>query len=362
MQKLRSFLCDQTLFAFHIHRFGYQERLLVPCLAILLWPEFTCLIRRRVFRFYDADSDQSVSEQELEGIVANNESELTVDSPTTSDENDLLELVSEHSSASDNDANELIVHSPTLNEEKASSASSTSSSDIMLEDPFQEQDNSHGETTNNGIDYATESPPVQMMERLSSTPSNYRIPSSAFARKESNVDGWGMASNESLFSITMGGMSFRNQDSLNWRSGELDLAYGIEPSPSGKSMIVGSIPELDETSESDGSEKNVERDEAAKDQEIVEQGRPHMLGEEDKIKSLSEISDKMHGPKRVKSYKGLTADTNKGHSAKVTGSRIETSEPQSDTSPDSEPQPELDKQTEPPKADPPAATWTNCFG
>ncbi|KAD6119219.1 hypothetical protein E3N88_10490 [Mikania micrantha] len=44
--------------------------------------------------------------------------------------------------------------------------------------------------------------------------------------------------------------------------------------------------------------------------------------------------------------------------------RTEKSEPQLDTQPHSEPQPESDKQTEPSglKADPPSATWTNCFG
>lgn len=245
----------------------------------------------------DIKSDQKILEPELE--IISNESDSMVDSPTTSDRNDLLELVSEPTSASDSEVNEVIVHSPTdFNEEKASCSSSTSSGDFMLEDPFQDSDSQHGEKTNTGADHAIKSPPIQMMERPSPTTEKYRIPSSVFARKEStNNTGWGMPSNESLFSINMEGMSFRNQDSLVWRSGDLDLDFPIEPSPSGKHMEVGTIPELDETdisSNSDGSENNFNMDEAGKAHEFGEEGRSHKLGEEDKIQSLSEISNN-HG-------------------------------------------------------------------
>ncbi|KAF5818167.1 hypothetical protein HanXRQr2_Chr02g0061791 [Helianthus annuus] len=316
----------------------------------------------------DVKSDEKVSEQERE--VANNEGESMVDSPTTSDENDdLLELISEHTSASDSES---MIYSPALNEEIASSSSSTSSSDFLLEDPFQQSDLSHGETKNKGT---IESPPIQTMERLSSTPPKYKIPSSIFSRKESGIDGWGMPSNESLFSINMGSINLRNQDSISWRSGELDLGFGIEPSPSDKRMMVGMIPELDETSESDGSEKNLEQDEG---------GRHHKLGEEDKIQSLSEIGN-THGSRIAdqedQGGKAVVEEPNSHFSAENVGSRSsfafpiltaetnkspsasEKSEPQLDTTPHSEPQPESDKQTEPPKAaDPPATTWTNCFG
>ncbi|KAM0035684.1 hypothetical protein Hdeb2414_s0015g00449361 [Helianthus debilis subsp. tardiflorus] len=296
----------------------------------------------------DVKSDQKVSEQERE--VANNEGESMVDSPTTSDENDLLELTSEHTSASDSES---MIYSPALNEEIASSSSSTSSSDFLLEDPFQQSDLSHGETKNKGTDHTIERPPIQTMERLSSTPPKYKIPSSIFSRKESGIDGWGMPSNESLFSINMGSINLRNQDSISWRSGELDLGFGIEPSPSDKRMMVGMIPELDETSESDGSEKNLEQDEG---------GRHHRLDQEDQggkavvEEPNSHFSAENVGSRSSFAFPILTAETNKSPSAN------EKSEPQLDTTPHSEPQPESDKQTEPPKADPPATTWTNCFG
>ncbi|KAL8261233.1 hypothetical protein R6Q59_025282 [Mikania micrantha] len=305
--------------------------------------------------------------------VTNNQSESAVDSPTIFDENDLLELISEHTSASGSDDNELMVHSPTFDEEKTSCSSSTSSSNFILEDSFQNSDYSNGEKTNKDVDYTIESPPVQTMERVSPTSQKYRIPSSVFSRKESNIDGWGMASNESLFSIHMGGMSFRNQDSMSWRPGELDFGYGIEPSL----VEVGMIPELDETCESDASEN---LDEADIDQDFVE-GRYHKLGEEDKIQSLSEISNN-HGSRIADEPMNLNSQGEPGNKSAVenvgrgssfafpiltghtTGSRTEKSEPQLDTQPHSEPQPESDKQTEPSglKADPPSATWTNCFG
>lgn len=68
----------------------------------------------------------------------------------------------------------------------------------------------------------TVSPPTQVMERES----KYRIPSSVFARTKSNapVD-WSVASNESLFSIQMGNMSFIKEDFF-WKSGELGMKSG----------------------------------------------------------------------------------------------------------------------------------------
>ncbi|KAL1541689.1 proline-rich receptor-like protein kinase PERK7 [Salvia divinorum] len=70
----------------------------------------------------------------------------------------------------------------------------------------------------------TQPPPNQEMER---SPSAYRIPASVFERNKSSAAGdWSVASNESLFSIHVGNMSFTN-DQYAWRSGELT------PPPSG---------------------------------------------------------------------------------------------------------------------------------
>ncbi|KAH6807727.1 hypothetical protein C2S51_028835 [Perilla frutescens var. frutescens] len=65
----------------------------------------------------------------------------------------------------------------------------------------------------------TQPPPNQEMERF---PTAYRIPPSVFERNKSSTPAdWSGASNESLFSIHMGNMSFANNDNYSWRSGEL---------------------------------------------------------------------------------------------------------------------------------------------
>lgn len=74
---------------------------------------------------------------------------------------------------------------------------------------------------------ATQFPPTQVMERPNDpSSSGYRIPSYVFARTKSTAPmEWSTASNESLFSIHMGNMSF-NRDQLFWlgKSGELGLS------------------------------------------------------------------------------------------------------------------------------------------
>lgn len=65
----------------------------------------------------------------------------------------------------------------------------------------------------------TEAPRTQEMER---TPSGYRIPPSVFERSQSSSPmEWSTASNESLFSIHMGNMSFTNDQFCMLRSGEV---------------------------------------------------------------------------------------------------------------------------------------------
>ncbi|KAK7265867.1 hypothetical protein RJT34_33491 [Clitoria ternatea] len=70
-----------------------------------------------------------------------------------------------------------------------------------------------------------QNPPTQVMERLdeSGTPSRYVFPSHVFARNNTNapVD-WSAASNESLFSICMGNMSFSIHELVCFNSCELD--------------------------------------------------------------------------------------------------------------------------------------------
>ena len=81
-----------------------------------------------------------------------------------------------------------------------------------------------GSQSRPGSNSLTKFPPPQVMERPGdSNSSGYRIPSYVFARTKSTAPmEWSTASNESLFSIHMGNMSF-NRDQLLWlgKSGEL---------------------------------------------------------------------------------------------------------------------------------------------
>ncbi|PON70539.1 hypothetical protein PanWU01x14_079130 [Parasponia andersonii] len=87
----------------------------------------------------------------------------------------------------------------------------------------------------------TQFPPTQVMERpADSNSSGYRIPSYVFARTKSTAPmEWSTTSNESLFSIHMGNMSF-NRDQLLWlgKSGELGKPGDL--SMSGPLMDVSS--------------------------------------------------------------------------------------------------------------------------
>ncbi|CAK9163511.1 unnamed protein product [Ilex paraguariensis] len=79
---------------------------------------------------------------------------------------------------------------------------------------------SHTPKASSDTKSTTECPPTQVMEHPSNS-SLYRIPSSVFARtKSTSPVEWSVASNESLFSIHMGNMSF-TKDHFFWRSGEL---------------------------------------------------------------------------------------------------------------------------------------------
>lgn len=90
----------------------------------------------------------------------------------------------------------------------------TSNADVALSTLSPQLTDSTLELGSNNL---TTSPPTQVMER----PSKYRIPSSVFARSQSSTPDWSSASNDSLFSIHMGNMSFIKDDV--WKSGELAL-------------------------------------------------------------------------------------------------------------------------------------------
>lgn len=111
----------------------------------------------------------------------------------------------------------------------ATAQSPTGSTDedfVLGSNPRTEQPSGHSGELSLGNDSATQSPPMQVMERPSDpSSSSYRIPDYVFARKPSTAPmEWSTASNESLFSIQMGNMSFtREQFAWLGKSGELGL-------------------------------------------------------------------------------------------------------------------------------------------
>ncbi|XP_073274599.1 uncharacterized protein [Primulina huaijiensis] len=143
----------------------------------------------------------------------------------------------------------------------SSSSSSSSPDSPLVYDPFGDNDlftpsivSSHIDTTvsensketsniqsappNANTVSVTDAPPTQTMEHNPTT-SSYRIPSHVFARNKSTAPtDWSVASNESLFSIQMGNMSFTN-DHIFWKSGE--LRAGDQTSTSGQMFSYSAV-------------------------------------------------------------------------------------------------------------------------
>lgn len=103
---------------------------------------------------------------------------------------------------------------------------STDEDFVLGSTPRTEQPSGHSGELSLGNDSATQLPPTQVMERPGDpSSSSYRIPDYVFARKPSTAPmEWSTASNESLFSIQMGNMSFtREQFAWLGKSGELGM-------------------------------------------------------------------------------------------------------------------------------------------
>lgn len=131
------------------------------------------------------------------------------------------------------------------------SSSTGSSPDSPLDDPFNSDDDDNESFSSNESPHkrehipasepnvgpgndsvmSTEAPCCQTMERAES--SAYRIPPSVFGSNTAAGD-WSVASNESLFSIHGGNVSFRNESF--WRSGDLGVP-GHQPSTSDHMFI-----------------------------------------------------------------------------------------------------------------------------
>ncbi|QHN83393.1 hypothetical protein HN51_059888 [Arachis hypogaea] len=141
-----------------------------------------------------------------------------------------------------------------------------------------DSDSNHGQissnpTPNKGLE--TQNPPIQIMERSGdsataaaessysysyssssfSSPSSYRVPSNAFTSNKPSTQ-WSTLSNESLFSIPMGNMSFTRDLSLFSKSGELDSRFIgggagdiMVNMPSSNNLALAPLPPLPQSSQ-----------------------------------------------------------------------------------------------------------------
>lgn len=183
--------------------------------------------------------------------------ELTHSSSSSSSGSDLLELNPDKlnlSLAGDSGSQEPDRDGELGSEDKGNE---TAVSSTLCQEKHGSQDHANNES-------ATESPPPQLMERTSdSNPSKepYRIPSYVFDKTDTNAaTEWSVASNDSLFSIYMGNMSFtRDNLSCISKSGELS--------------VYGDSPLIDYSSNEPPSSQ-------LKTSEVTETGKPHSRMEE----------------------------------------------------------------------------------
>ncbi|XP_074314829.1 uncharacterized protein LOC141650998 [Silene latifolia] len=116
--------------------------------------------------------------------------------------------------AVNNDTIEKVENSIVEDRLRSSSVSSRSSksgsSEFSFEDPDINEESITVAPATPEFTPRLETPPVQVMERPPSGSAGYRIPSHVFARNKSNNRNpdWSAASNDSLFSINTGNMSF----------------------------------------------------------------------------------------------------------------------------------------------------------
>ncbi|XP_059642243.1 uncharacterized protein LOC132284177 isoform X2 [Cornus florida] len=195
--------------------------------------------------------------------------------------------------------------------------------------------------------------------------SKYRIPSSVFARTKSTTPmEWSVASNESLFSIHMGNMSF-SRDPMFLRSGELGMSG--ETFPSGQFFsIPPNSPPIDETT------NNGKRSEAAAVgtmKEVIREGSEDQSRKKSPLApSISHRSDESSASVKSFAFPILAGDIDKGVSVKMGGSvRVAPEPPHSrqQQPPSPKPQPQPKPEPEPTNSsttpDKPKTKWFPCF-
>ncbi|XP_058195255.1 uncharacterized protein LOC131311715 isoform X3 [Rhododendron vialii] len=267
----------------------------------------------------------------------------------------------------------------------SSSKSSSSSPDSPFDDAFQDDyfeigDSGYGEKSisgssipkdeqsDHGQKKSTESPPIQAMDHIGDPSPSHRIPSSVFARTKSTTPvEWSVASNESLFSIQMGNMSFSN-DPMFWRSGELGLPGESTTSAQMFNFTPNQPPINGLTGMGKSSEGNVAEAAVETMQEVIRENaeakRNKKLFLDPCVSGRSDISG---ASTQSFAFPILTGDAGKWGSSKRSGSpRVgpEHSQPQTPKQPQpqaEQPQPQLQPQPTAHQPPIPQTNWFSCF-
>ncbi|GMJ09571.1 hypothetical protein HRI_004626300 [Hibiscus trionum] len=132
----------------------------------------------------------------------------------------------------------------------------------------------------------TQSPPIQVMDRQVAEFDPSRIPSVVFETSKSTAHmDWSYASNDSLFSIKVGGTSFARDHTLNKKAEELSKGecMALIPSPFVAPMEDTKSFEYDESKETKAS------DDAVKDKTVLAE---EPIAEKSKLANISNHSDK----------------------------------------------------------------------
>lgn len=262
----------------------------------------------------------------------------------------------------------------------SSSKSSSSSPDSPFDDPFPDDyfginESNRGnqsisessivkdEQSNHGLKKSAESPPIQAMDRFGDA--SHRIPSSVFSRTKSTTPvEWSVASNESLFSIHMGNMSFSN-DPMFWQSGELGLP--AESTTSAKMFNFSpNQPPINELPGTGKSSEDVAKAAVETMQEVIKENAEEKRNDKvflaPCVSGRSDISGASTGSF---AFPILTGDVGKWGSLKKTGSsRVGPEHSQPQTPKRAHPQehePQLQPQPTVHLPPTPQTKWFSCF-
>ena len=216
-----------------------------------------------------------------------------------------------------------------------------------------------------------QNPQVQVMERTNESGANssYVFPSHVFARNSTNAPvEWSTASNESLFSIYMGNMSFSSELAL-FKSGELDnkpcdVYVSDQPNASPIQQPPTPVNKFNDISQRtaelhEEGLKVTEAKAAETMREVIMESSQTTEENTDKVEQVKKSNSRRQSDGSTKSYafgstKSYAFQTSTSKSASSKGGAKDTNaEPIEQT--------KADDSTPKSNTNPPPNTWLNCF-